>query len=34
MIVLENIAYGTDIKKTFFYHTEILKYVRQEICND
>ncbi|MFT3739178.1 MAG: serine hydrolase domain-containing protein [Breznakibacter sp.] len=33
-IVLENIAYDTDdLKKTFYYHTEILKIVRQEIKN-
>jgi CubicO group peptidase (beta-lactamase class C family) len=34
VIVLENIAYDTnDLKKTFYYHTEILKIVRQEIKN-
>lgn len=37
VVVLENIAYDTDdLKKTFYYHTEILKMVRQEIktsCN-
>lgn len=32
VIVLENIAYDSDdLKKTFFYHTEVLKIVRQEI---
>lgn len=32
VIVLENIAYDTnDLKKAFYYHTEILKIVRQEI---
>lgn len=32
LIVLENIAYDTDdLKKTFTYHTEILKIVRNEI---
>jgi D-alanyl-D-alanine carboxypeptidase len=31
-IVLENVAYDTnDLKKTFHYHTEILKIVRKEI---
>lgn len=34
IIVLENIAYDTDdLKKTFYYHTEILKIVRNEIKN-
>lgn len=34
VIVLENIAYDTDdLKKTFYYHTEILKIMRQEIEN-
>lgn len=34
VIVLENIAYDTDdLKKTFFYHTEILKTIRQEQKN-
>lgn len=34
VIVLENIAYETDdLKKTFFYHTEILKIIRSEIKN-
>ena len=34
VIVLENIAYDTDdLKKAFYYHTEILKIVRQEIKN-
>lgn len=33
-IVLENIAYDTDdLKKTFYYHTEILKIIRNEIKN-
>lgn len=34
VIVLENIAYETDnLKKTFYYHTEILKIIRNEIKN-
>lgn len=34
VIVLENVAYETDdLKKTFFYHTEILKVIRNEIKN-
>jgi len=34
VIVLENIAYDTDnLEKTFYYHTKILKIVRQEIKN-
>lgn len=34
VIVLENVAYETeDLKKTFYYHTEILKIVRNEIKN-
>jgi len=34
VVVLQNIAYDTDdLKKTFYYHTEILKMVRQEIIN-
>ena len=34
VIVLENIAYDTDdLKKTFYYHTEILKIIRNEIKN-
>ncbi|MNX88263.1 D-alanyl-D-alanine carboxypeptidase precursor [compost metagenome] len=34
VIVLENIAYDTDdLKKTFYYHTEILKIIRTEIKN-
>lgn len=34
VIVLENIAYETDnLKQTFYYHTEILKIVRNEIKN-
>lgn len=34
VIILENIAYDTDnLKKTFYYHTEILKIIRQEIKN-
>jgi len=34
VIVLENIAYDSnDLKNTFFYHTQILKIVRQEIKN-
>lgn len=34
VVVLENIAYDTDdLKKAFYYHTEILKIVRQEIKN-
>jgi CubicO group peptidase (beta-lactamase class C family) len=34
LIVLENIAYDTDdLKKTFFYHTEILKFLRTKIKN-
>ncbi|MDR7210049.1 serine hydrolase domain-containing protein [Flavobacterium piscis] len=34
VIVLENIAYDTnEIKKTFYYHTEILKIIRNEIKN-
>ena len=32
VILLENIAYDTnDFKKTFYYHTEILKIVREEL---
>ncbi|TXI66368.1 MAG: class A beta-lactamase-related serine hydrolase [Flavobacterium sp.] len=32
VIVLENVAYDTDdLKKTFYYHTEILKIIRSEI---
>jgi len=32
IIVLENIAYDTDdLKKTFYYHTEILEIIRNEI---
>lgn len=32
VILLENVAYDTDdLKKTFFYHTEILKIIRNEI---
>lgn len=32
IVVLENTAYDTDdLKKTFYYHTEILKIIRQEI---
>ena len=35
VIVLENIAYDTDdLKKTFYYHTEILKIIRNEIKNN
>lgn len=34
VIVLENVAYDTDdLKKTFYYHTEILKIIRNEIKN-
>ena len=34
VIVLENIAYETeDLKKTFYYHTEILRIIRNEIKN-
>jgi len=34
VIVLENVAYDTDdLKKTFYYHTEILKITRNEIKN-
>jgi len=34
VIVLENIAFETDdLKKTFYYHTEILKIIRNEIKN-
>lgn len=34
VIVLSNIAYDTnDLKKTFYYHTEILKIIRNEIKN-
>ena len=34
VVVLENIAYDTDVlKKTFYYHTGILRMVRQEIKN-
>lgn len=34
IIVLENIAYDTDdLKKTFYYHTEILEIIRNEIKN-
>lgn len=34
VIVLQNIAYDTDdLKKTFYYHTKILKIIRQEIKN-
>ena len=34
VIVLENVAYETnDLKKTFYYHTEILKIIRNEIKN-
>jgi len=34
VVVLENIAYDTDdLKKTFYFHTEILKIVRNEIKN-
>lgn len=34
LIVLENVAYETnDLKKTFYYHTEILKIIRNEIKN-
>ena len=34
VIVLENVAYETDdLKKTFCYHTEILKIIRNEIKN-
>lgn len=33
-IVLENVAYDTDdLKKTFYYHTEILKIIRNAIKN-
>ncbi len=32
VIVLENVAYDTDdLKKTFYYHKEILKIIRNEI---
>jgi len=35
VVVLENIAYDTnDLKKAFYYHTEIIKTVRNEIKND
>jgi D-alanyl-D-alanine carboxypeptidase len=34
VVVLENIAYETnDLKKTFYYHTEILKIMRNKIKN-
>ena len=34
VVVLENIAYNSDnFKNTFYYHTEILKIIRQEIKN-
>lgn len=34
LTVLENVAYETDdLKKTFYYHTEILKIIRNEIKN-
>jgi D-alanyl-D-alanine carboxypeptidase len=34
VIILENIAFDTDdLKKTFYYHTEILKIIRQEQKN-
>ncbi|MFD2033157.1 serine hydrolase domain-containing protein [Belliella marina] len=34
VVVLENIAYDTDdLKKTFYYHTEILKIVRNGVKN-
>lgn len=34
VIVLENVAYETgDLKKTFYYHTEILKIIRNNIKN-
>ena len=34
VIVLENVAYDTDdLKKTFYYPTEILKIIRDEILN-
>lgn len=34
VIVLENVAYETDdLKKTFYYYTEILKIIRNEIKN-
>ena len=34
VIVLENISYDpNDLRNTFFYHTQILKIVRQEIIN-
>jgi D-alanyl-D-alanine carboxypeptidase len=34
VVVLENIAYDTnDLKNTFFYHTTILRMIRQEIQN-
>lgn len=34
VIVLENVAYDTDdLKKTFYYHTEILKIIRNAIKN-
>jgi D-alanyl-D-alanine carboxypeptidase len=34
VIILENIAYDVnDLKKTFIYHTEILKKIRQEQKN-
>jgi CubicO group peptidase (beta-lactamase class C family) len=35
VIVLENIAYDTDnLKKAFYYHTKILKILRQELKNN
>lgn len=35
VIVLENVAYETaDFKKTFYYHTEILKIIRNELKNN
>ena len=34
VLVLENVAYETDdLKKTFYYHTEILKIIRNKIKN-
>jgi D-alanyl-D-alanine carboxypeptidase len=34
VIMLENVAYETDdLKKTFYYHTEILKIIRNELKN-
>ncbi len=34
IIVLENVAYQTDdLRKTFYYHTEILKIIRNDIKN-